>query len=145
MERHVRNITERGTFAMECTRDPGRCEVEGVSEFFFRDCQHSFHPRHGAISFRRLFEVLENLADELRVLDGSGPHWTSELHKGVRRWLSLELRDRDPHWGIRLTWRVELHSGHFSETGGPECVLNSRLTCPLPSRDFSTIRPRGCP
>ena len=89
--------------------------------------------------------MLENLADELRILDGSGPHRTGKLHAGIRRRLSLELRDRGPHGGIRLTWRVELHSGHFSETGGPEYVLNRRLTCPLLSRDFSTIRPRGCP
>jgi len=65
---------------MECTRNLGGCKVEGSLEFFSRDGQHPFHPRHGAISFWRLFEVFKYLSDELRVLDWSGPHWASNLH-----------------------------------------------------------------
>ena len=43
---------------MECTRNLGGCKVEGSFRFFFRNGQHPFHPCHGAISFLRLFEVL---------------------------------------------------------------------------------------
>jgi len=82
-ERYLRDVTKRRTFAMECTRDLGGCKVEGSFEFLFRDRQHPFHPRHGAISFWRLLEVFEYLSDELRVLDWSGPHRPSKLNTSV--------------------------------------------------------------
>ena len=65
---------------MECTRDLGGCKVEGSFELLFRNRQHSLHPCHGTISFRRLFEVFEHFSDELRALDWSGPHRASKLH-----------------------------------------------------------------
>ena len=54
----VRDITERRAFTVECTRNPGGREVEGALEFLFRDRQHPFHPRNGAVFSRRLFKVV---------------------------------------------------------------------------------------
>ena len=65
---------------MKRSGNPGWCEVERVLELFLSNRQHPFHPRHGAIFIGRLFQVFENLADELRVLDGRRPHRASELH-----------------------------------------------------------------
>jgi len=94
-ERYLRNVTERRTFAMERACDFGGCKVEGIFELVFRDCQHPFHSRHGPIFFWTLFEVVKNLADEPRVLDGSGPHRASKLHRHVRRRLGQGWRGRD--------------------------------------------------
>jgi len=76
---------------MERTRDLGGCEVEGVFELFFSNRQHPFHPRHGAVFLRRLFYMFKNLADELRVLDGRGPHRASKLRTCVPKRLSQGL------------------------------------------------------
>ena len=64
---------------MECARNFGGREVEGIFELLFRDSQHSFHPRRGAVFSWRFFKVFKNLADELRVLNRRGPHRTSKL------------------------------------------------------------------
>ena len=99
----VRDITERRTFTMECTRNLGGREVEGVLEFIFRDRQHPFHSRHGAVFSWRLFEVFKNLANELRVLDRRGPHWASNLSKYVCKRLSWGRRGPDTSQNDRLT------------------------------------------
>jgi len=87
---------------MECTRNPGGREVEGVLEFLLRDRQHPFHPRNGAVFSRRLFKVIQNPADELRVLDRRGPHRTSKLSTHVCKRLGWGER----RWGTDRNFRL---------------------------------------
>ena len=88
---------------MECTRDPGRREVEGALEFLFRDRQHPFHPRHGPVFSWRFFKVFKDLADELRILDWRRPHRASKLSAWVHKPLSRGRRGPVINQGDRLT------------------------------------------
>ena len=72
IRRGVRDVTKRGTFAMEsngsCPRYWTVSSRRGF-ELFFKDCEHPLHPHYGAAFLRRLSEAREDPGDELLVLD----------------------------------------------------------------------------
>ena len=88
--------------------------------------------------------MLKNLTDTLLVLDWGGPHWSAGCVR-VRETLSQERRKRNGRGkhptdveGVAVLWTF------FGEVFA-ECALYCSFTCSLPSCDFYTTRPMGCP